>query len=293
MNQRCAFITMGSMQGWVCDDDLAIPALGALGWEVEKIPWREREVDWRRFDIVVIRSPWDYPTDAPLFLANLEEIEASGTLLLNPLELVRWNLHKSYLARLAARKVSVVPTRWLDQPGQNDILEMFAEFETDTLVIKPSVGANAEHAHVLRAHRIEKDWPTIEPVFEHRQSMVQPFRTAIQTEGEYSLMFMDGELSHAIRKKPMEGDFRSQEEHGADISPAKPEPLLAQRAGEAVAALSERPLYARADMIRNPEGDFEVMELELIEPSLYLRMEPGAPERFARAIVRRAESGRK
>lgn len=288
MKQRCAFITMDSMEGFVCDDDLAIPALKALDWEVEKISWRAREIDWQRFGIVIIRSPWDYPTDAPRFLALLEEIEKSGTPLQNPLELVRWNLHKSYLARLAESGVNIVPTRWLDQPRLKDIRALFLEYGTDTLVIKPSVGANAEHAHVLRADEIEQVWPGIQPVFNHRQAMVQPFRPAIQNEGEYSLMFIDGELSHTIRKKPKAGDFRSQEEHGADISPVTPESLLVKRAAEAVAALSVRPLYGRADMIRNPDGDFEVMELELVEPSLYLRMDPGAPARLARAIVSHA-----
>jgi glutathione synthase/RimK-type ligase-like ATP-grasp enzyme len=259
---------------------------------VEKISWRTPERNWQRFDIVVIRSPWDYPSDAPRFIRLLEQIEASGTPLLNPLELVRWNLHKSYLGWLHERNVSVVPTRWLDQPGHKDIVAMFTEHATDTLVIKPSVGANAEHAHVLRADTMDLEWPCIEPVFEKRQAMVQPFRPAIQSEGEFSLIFMDGELSHAINKKPRQGDFRSQEEHGADISLARPESLLVHRASEAVAALSAKPLYGRADMIRNPAGDFEVMELELIEPSLYLRMEPGAPERFARAIIRRAAQAR-
>lgn len=289
MTQRCAFITMDSMDGFVCDDDLAIPALEELGWEVEKISWRARDTDWSRFAIVVIRSPWDYPTDAPRFMALLEEIEASGTPLLNPLELVRWNVHKSYLGWLAERKVSVVPTRWLDQPKHADILALFHEYGTDRMVIKPAVGANAEHAHVLRLASLETDWPEIEPIFERRQAMVQPFREAIESEGEFSLMFMDGELSHAILKTPKSGDFRSQEEHGAQITPVEPEPALVQRAAEAIASLSVTPLYARADLIRNPDQDFEVMELELIEPSMYLRMSPGAPERMARAIIRRAQ----
>ncbi len=291
MIQRCAFITMDSMEGFVCDDDLAIPALKELGWDVEKISWRSRGTDWTRYGIVVIRSPWDYPTDAPRFLALLDEIEASSTPLFNPPELVRWNLHKSYLNWLDERDVSVVPTRWLDKPRKADILALFDEYGSDKMVIKPAIGANAEHAHVLDKRTLEQDWPEIEPVFEHRQAMVQPFRTAIQSEGEYSVMFVDGEISHTIRKTPKAGDFRSQEEHGADIALVEPEALLVKRASEAVRALSVRPLYGRADMIRNPDGDFEVMELELIEPSMYLRMDPEAPMRLAKAIIRRARSG--
>lgn len=290
MTQRCAFITMDSMEGFVCDDDLAIPALKELGWIVEKVSWRAQGTDWTRYEVVVIRSPWDYPTDAARFLALLDEIEASGTPLFNPPELVRWNLHKSYLKWLEERDVNVVPTRWLNKPRQADIQALFEEYATDTMVIKPAVGANAEHAHVLYKATLERDWPGIEPVFEHRQAMVQPFRDAIQSEGEYSLMFVDGKISHTIRKTPKAGDFRSQEEHGADITLVEPETLLVRRASEAVSALSQRPLYGRADMIRNPDGDFEIMELELVEPSMYLRMDPGAPMRFAEAIIRRARA---
>lgn len=292
MTQRCAFITMDSMEGFVCDDDLAIPALKELGWDVEKVSWRARGTDWARYAVVVIRSPWDYPTDAPRFLALLDEIEASGTPLLNPPELVRWNLHKSYLKWLEERDVNVVPTHWLNKPRQADILALFDEYDCDTMVIKPAVGANAEHAHVLYKGSLDQDWPGIEPIFERRQAMVQPFRHAIQSEGEYSLMFVDGKISHTIRKTPKAGDFRSQEEHGADITLVEPEALLVRRASEAVSALSLRPLYGRADMIRNPEGDFEIMELELVEPSMYLRMDPEAPMRFARAIIRHARPAR-
>lgn len=288
MKQRCAFITMDNMDGYVCDDDLAIPAMAKLGWQVDKISWWDTDTDWTRYDIVVIRSPWDYPSDAPRFLENMERITAAGTPLVNPLALVRWNLHKSYLQQLAGRGVNTVPTRWLDRPTREDIVELFTAYASDTLVIKPAVGANAEHAHVLRPGELDAVWPTIEPVFAERQAMVQPFRAAISTEGEYSLIFIGGKLSHTINKLPKAGDFRSQEEHGADITLAQPEPLLVQRATEAVQALDWPPLYGRADMIRNPDGDFEVMELELVEPSLYLRMDPGAPERLARAIVERA-----
>jgi hypothetical protein len=114
--------------------------------------------------------------------------------------------------------------------------------------------------------------------------MLQPFLHAVQEEGEYSLFFFSGEYSHAILKVPAAEEFRSQEERGAEIHPVQPQADLLARGRQALAAVTPPPLYARVDLVRNAAGEFEVMELELIEPSLYLRTDPGAPERFARAV---------
>jgi hypothetical protein len=114
--------------------------------------------------------------------------------------------------------------------------------------------------------------------------MVQRFMPAILVEGEYSLFFFNGVFSHAILKVPAEGEFRSQEERGADVRAVTPEPSLLRRAESALAAIGSIPLYARVDMVRDDTADFRVMELELIEPSLYLRTDSGAPPRFAEAV---------
>ena len=114
--------------------------------------------------------------------------------------------------------------------------------------------------------------------------MVQSFMPAVMSEGEYSLFYFNGRFSHAILKVPAASEFRSQEERGADIRRAVPESLLRERGRRAMAALATVPLYARVDFVRTPDDDFAVMELELIEPSLYLRMDPDAPARFARAV---------
>jgi len=288
MNRLCAFLTMDNMEGFVCDDDLALPAMQSLGWDVERVSWRRPDVDWRRYGIVVIRSAWDYTQDVQQFLAVLQTIETAGVPLQNPLQLVRWNLHKSYLGALAAEGIAIVPTAWLDAPSLDQVKGFFETFDCPQLVMKPAVGANAEHAYVLDPATLSARWPPIERVFGERQAMIQPFRTAIQEEGEFSLMFMGGRLSHTILKTPRPGDFRSQEEHGSRITAVRPEPHLASRAQRALDALPCRPLYARVDMVRNPAGDFEVMELELVEPSLYLRMDPAAPMRLARAIIEQA-----
>jgi glutathione synthase/RimK-type ligase-like ATP-grasp enzyme len=154
----------------------------------------------------------------------------------------------------------------------------------EDLVVKPVVGANGQDAYRFARHEDAERWAGIAARFPGRACMVQPFMGNVLAEGEYSLFFFSGDFSHAILKVPAAGEFRSQEERGAEILAVAPEERLLQRGRQALAAVAPTPLYARIDFVRNAAGDFAVMELELIEPSLYLRMDPGAPARFAGAI---------
>ena len=283
--RRCAFLTLDDAAGYVIDDELAYEPLRGLGWRVEAIPWRRPAVSWGDFDAVVIRSPWDYQKDPVAFLAVLLEIERSGTPLFNGLDLVRWNLPKNYLGELAARGVPTVPTVWRDRLGPSDLAGMFDAMGANEIVVKPVIGANADGAFRLNRTAGSERVNEVEKRYARRALMVQPFVEAVVEEGEYSLLFFDGEYSHTVLKAPKAADFRVQEEHGGDIRPFEADgPLLA--AGHAVIeGLGERPLYARVDLVRSNDGDgFWLMELELIEPSLYLRTEPEAPGRFARAL---------
>jgi glutathione synthase/RimK-type ligase-like ATP-grasp enzyme len=283
--KRCAFLTLDDPAGYVIDDELACGPLRGLGWRVEAIPWRRPGVSWGRFDAVVIRSPWDYQKDPVAFLAVLWEIERSGTPLFNGLDLVRWNLPKKYLGELAERGVPTVPTVWLDRLGPGDLIGMFDAMGVDEIVVKPVVGANADGAFRLDRSAGSERTGELEGYYSRRALMAQPFVRAVVEEGEYSLVYVDGEYSHTVLKAPKAMDFRVQEEHGGEIRSVEVDrPLRA--AGEAVIeALGERPLYARVDLVRsNDDEGFWLMELELIEPSLYLRMDPEAPERFARAL---------
>jgi len=292
--RACAFLTMADESGFVTDYRPGIPPLEALGWTVECVPWRGPGRDWSRYDAVYIAAPWDY-TEAPdAFLATLGAIEASGALLVNPLALVRWNLDKRYLQDLERRGVATVPSLWCERFGDATPDAWFGELGADRLVVKPRIGANAERTYVLDGPPAPMPAGTLARAFAQRPFIVQPFIAAIRTEGEYSLFYLGGKLSHAIRKLPKAGDFRVQEEHGADIRPATPDADLVAAGDVALAAVDPVPAYARADFVRGADGRFLLMELELIEPSLYLRMDPGAPGRFAAALddyVRRHRAG--
>lgn len=286
MDRRCAYLTMDDMGDFVSDAELSIAPMAKLGWAVEMVPWR-RDVDWDEFDLVYICTPWDYQDDVAAFMDVLETIERSPAMLVNSLDLVRWNLEKTYLRELELRGADIVPSLFFERFDANSVAACFAAHEADRIVVKPVVGANADDIFVLTEPLAGANVDELRRVFADRAFFVQPFIDSVQSEGEYSLFFLGGDYSHAILKKPKQGDFRTQEEHGADILGAAAPEALVDTAWSVLGVVNPQPVYVRADFVRG-RGRFLLMELELIEPSLYLRTDPGAPGRFAAALARAA-----
>lgn len=289
---RCAFLTLDDPTGWVMDDDLTHAPLGALGWRTDMVSWRAPAATLRAYDAVVIRSTWDYHEHGEAFLDALAAIEGAGVPLHNPLALVRWNVRKTYLRDLAARGVPVVPTTWREQLAPGELADVMAAVGAPEVVIKPVVSASAKGAFRLDARSARERAGDVEAYFANRALLAQPFVPAVVAEGEFSLMYFNGEHSHTILKTPKAGDFRVQEEHGGDIRAVPTEPALHAAGRRALAAIGEAPLYARADFVRTGDGEFALMELELIEPSLYFRTDPPSAERFARALHERMARAR-
>ena len=281
--KKCAFLSLDEVGDYVIDDEHAIEPLSALGWRVSTVSWRQKNMPWSDFDLVIIRSTWDYWNDVATFLATLEQISRQ-TLLANHLELVRWNLVKTYMRDLQEKGIGIVPTLWASSLQADSFTRFQAELGTSEIVVKPAVGANGEDAFRVSRSDPAQRLESIAARFRRRDCMIQPFMPNIISEGEYSLFFFSGQYSHAILKTPAKSEFRSQEEHGGEIRSIAPQEKLLLRAQQAMETISPSPLYARIDFIRDDADDFLVMELELIEPSLYLRMDPQAPGRFAAAI---------
>ena len=281
--KSCAFLTMHNLTGFVTDDDLVLGELAARGWRVEPMPWRDRSIDWDRFDAVVVRSTWDYQADAVTFASVLATIESSRARLANELSTMRWNLNKTYLRELDARGVEIPPTAWYSGLDGIETDALFDALATDEIVIKPVIGANADDTYRLTRAGMRESADELARVFAYRDCIVQPFLPAVVTEGEFSLMYFNGIFSHAILKTPKADDFRVQEEHGGLIRRIDPEPALRAAADAAIRAVSPVPLYARADLVRSGSA-FVLMELELIEPALYFRMDSASPARFAQAF---------
>ena len=247
-----------------------------FGEDLVFTPWTEAG-DLTKFALVMPLLSWGYQRDPALWFQTLDEWEAQGCRFANSIRTVRWNTNKDYLIELGDEGVAIVPTILATSLDPDDLIAAHERFGDD-LVIKPSISGGADGTYRLAAHD-----PIPFDVFE-REMLIQPMMPAIASEGEFSLFYFGGTLSHAILKKPAIGDFRVQEQHGGhEVSIAAP--ANAQRlAAAALGALREVPLYARVDMVRGGDGDFRLMELELIEPSLFLSYGADAGARFAAAV---------
>jgi glutathione synthase/RimK-type ligase-like ATP-grasp enzyme len=280
-----AFLSMDDLSGYVFDDDLAIPHLVALGWTVETVSWESQLADWSRFDAVIIRTTWNYQQNLPAFLDKLSLI-SSQTRLLNPLGTVKWNADKSYLRELTANGATPIPTLWGSNiSAVSEIEAMFAQLGTAEIVIKPTVSANAEATYRLSLNSLLI--PEAVAAFVSREFLAQPFLNQVTEEGEYSLFYFNGDFNHAILKTPKSGDFRVQEEHGGIIQAVTPTQKLLSEGAKIIEVIGHDLLYARVDFVQIEPGIYAVMEVELIEPALYLRMDPSAPEQFSLAIHNR------
>lgn len=277
-----AFLGMDDLGVYVSDDDLAYAPLGELGWNVEIVPWRARGVRWERFAGVVIRTPWDYPEDPPGFVRALERVEASGVPLANPLALVRANLRKTYLLELGRRGCPVPRTEVVGALDAATLAAFVRSAGEHGAVVKPVVGASG-----WEAFRVQAGDPTGAEralrALAGREVLLQPFLPSVLSRGERSLVYFAGAFSHALDKVPVAGEFRVQEEHGGVVEGVVPDARSLEIAERIVALLEPIPLYARVDLVWDTAGPV-LMELELIEPSLYLRTNPEGPARFAAAV---------
>ena len=282
--KRCAYLTMDDTEGWAIDSDLSFAPMRSLGWTIDMVPWRSAGVAWDAYDAVYINTPWDYPDDPQAFLSLLETIDRSDAVLVNDIALVRWTIPKTYLRDLESRGAAIVPSLWYDAFDAAMLPGFFDTYQAERIIVKPVVSTNAHNTFLLERPVPASVVKKIEEVFARRPFVVQPFIENVQSEGEYSLFFFSREFSHAILKTPKDEDFRVQEEHGARINAWEPESALLETAAEVLELVEPVPVYARCDFIRGPDGRFLLMELEVIEPSLYLRMASAAPMRFSRAF---------
>ncbi len=284
--QQCAILSMDSLADFEAYDHLLDKPMAALGWKTHLVSWRDDAINWNNFDAVLIRTPWDYQEDADKFLQVLQNIENSKAHLENSLNIVRWNINKNYLKELQSNGVCIVPTLWPESFSAAAVDGYFSHFNTDQIVLKPRVSANADNTFWLTKANYQQYLPDLVAAFAERQLMVQPFIQSVLSEGEFSCFYFAGQYSHSILKTPKADDFRVQEEHGGQLQKIEPEAKLRQQAEHALAQIGEMPMYARVDFVRFGE-QFAMMEAELIEPSLYFNMDDQSAGRFAKAFTER------
>jgi len=257
---------------------VAADALRAAGVSTDVVSWDE-DRDWGAYELVVVRTPWDYFDRVTQFLDWAARVERE-TSLVNPADVLRWNSHKGYLAEFTAKSVPTVPTRLVPGPS-TDVADQIREVPWEEIVVKPAVDGGARHAW-----RGLRDDPSLSRVAErltdHGDVVVQPFVPAI-VDGERSLVFLGGRFSHAVRKVPKAGDYRSQRHLGGREVDHEPDSAELQVALAAMAAAPGRLTYARVDLVEW-EGAPVLIELEVIEPDLFLRDVPERVDRFVEVV---------
>lgn len=251
-------------------------ALAQVGRDIQIVQWDGDGIDWSRYEAAITAVTWDYAARPEQFLARLAEV-AEQTRLINSLDVIRWNLNKTYLKDLAERGAQMVPTRWVDKATPEAAEAAFAAFGTDRIVIKPVVGAGAWR-QVLFAKG--EAWPS-EADLPPGAAMIQPFLSTIQSEGEYSFLFFNGQFSHAVVKRPKKGDYRIQTSFGGSAEPYMPSADDLLDARDVLESVPEELFHARVDMVRAEDGSLLLMELELIEPYLFVEDAPDFIPTFA------------
>lgn len=266
------------------DDQLLQAALTARGHRADAVVWDDPDVAWQHYDLIMVRSCWDYHLRPAAFRAWITRLETLGVPLWNPPALLRWNLDKRYLLDLAGRGVPVVPTLYLERRTIPDLAALLAERGWSEAVVKPAIAATAFHTWRTRAAAAGAVQGRLATLLAERAMLIQPLMPQI-ADGEWSLLYFGGAFSHAVLKRPAPGDFRSQDDFGATIEPRRAPPALVTQGLAMLAQLDEPWLYARVDGLL-VDGVLTLMELELIEPSLFLDAAPAAAEQLAVACER-------
>jgi glutathione synthase/RimK-type ligase-like ATP-grasp enzyme len=266
------------------DDQALIAPLAARGIKACPAVWSDPSVNWSQAGAVLIRSCWDYHLRQKEFLAWITSLEKSGVRVWNTPAMLRWNADKIYLRELERKGVPIVPTLWPEAGFR--LQQELRKHGWKNAVVKPRVSATAHRTILTSADEANSAQALVDDLLYGPGVMVQEFMEEVSTRGEWSLIFFSGRFSHAVIKTPKAGDFRVQHDFGGAERIAKPPDSVIQAASHAIAAIAGTPLYARVDGVESG-GQFLLMELELIEPALFLKLSNGAAERLAEAIAAR------
>lgn len=255
-------------------------ALALAGVEAVPTPWTAHVEDasgLKEFPLVLALIVWGYHRDHDRWMTATRTWAGAGLPLANPASVLGWNSDKAYLARLEAAGIPIPPTLWTDHATQDQVDAAFDRLGAETLIVKPAVSGGAWKTTRLNRGDVLSDAPV-------GRALIQPYLPTIETEGETSLLFFGGRFSHAVNKRPVAGDFRIQVQYGGLYETVTPPPAALALAERVLAAVEEPLLYARIDMTPDANGDWLLMEAELVEPDFYLGNDPTGGRLFAQAV---------
>ncbi|MFT2008444.1 ATP-grasp domain-containing protein [Pontibacter sp. 13R65] len=285
--QQIALVTCESLGVYTnnadSEDERLIQFLKDKGLAVSFQVWDDENIDWSVFSAIIIKSPWDYFDKIEAFYAWLQKLEKAGRPVLNPVKILRWNADKIYFKDLAQQGVKVVPSYWIDKGQSFDADAVFAQLQADKIIVKPRVSGGAKNTFAISRSQAGAHASRLNELLQEEGFLAQPFLNEINTGGEWSFLFFGGQYSHAVLKTAKPGDFRVQHYLGGSVhTPTPPAALLAT--AQAIAdRFATDCLYARVDGVVQ-DNELVLMELELIEPFLFLSMEVGATERYYEAL---------
>lgn len=262
------------------EDELLKSFLTKKGLDFVFEVWDNPAVDWEQYDALIIKSPWDYFEKAATWYAWLDKVKHLKVL--NPVSVLRWNSDKIYLQEIADAGFDIVPSEWLDKGKSPDWDQLFSHFDTKRLIIKPRISGGALHTYALSDHDSHK-MEEIEELLQEFDFMAQPFIQQIPDKGEWSFIFFNNQLSHTILKTAKEGEFRVQHFFGGTIHAVEAPSYLLKTAQELVNQFAKGCLYARVDGVEI-EGQLHLVELELIEPLLFMFTDEHAFENYYKAL---------
>jgi len=286
MLRRISLVTCREHPDLPPDDRPLVAELSRLGIAATISSWDDPAVPWSTFDAIVLRSTWDYHLRIDEFRLWIEARRGEGAALWNPAPLLLWNTHKSYLRDLEGKGIPIAPTRFLaaDPRRGLGLVRILEEERWDRAIVKPAVSGGAYRTHLVD-RRTSDSLDGLDPRLPEIDLLVQEYLPEIESTGEWSLVYIDGAFSHAVRKLPASGDFRVQTELGGTVRAERPGRALLREADRVIGAVDSPWIYARVDGVES-RGKFRLMELELVEPSLFLDAAPDAARRFAAAIDR-------
>jgi glutathione synthase/RimK-type ligase-like ATP-grasp enzyme len=271
----------------LCDDDrLLLDYLNGQGIRAEAVVWDAGDVAWERFGCVVLRSCWDYHLRPHEFADWVRRLAGAHVPLVNPAETVLWNMDKTYLQDLSRNGVKVAPTVRLRKGEPADLHAILESEGWEEAVIKPSISATAFQTWRTSLAEAANHNTGLQKMLAEADMLVQPFIKEVVQKGEWSLVFLGGEYSHGVLKRPQKGDFRVQELFGGSSTRSTPPDQVVEQAAKVLQRAGRPWSYARVDGIE-VEGELLLMELELIEPYLFLGEHPQAAQRFGEAILRK------
>lgn len=276
-------LTCEKLPELIASDQQIIPELAQHGIKAKAIIWDDPTINWTEFDYLIFRSTWDYFEKETEFNHWLEKIEKLGVKTLNPIAIIKQNKHKFYLRNLEKEGVCILPTLFIDKTNNLNLAALIPT-HWKKAVIKPAFSAGSYQTEVFEVTNIEKINRDYQNIASEKEILLQEFMPEIQTLGETSFIFFNKQFSHAVNKKPVDGDFRIQVQFGGKYSLVQPNAELIKKAQKIVNTFPEKLLYARVDGIAI-ENELHLMEVECIEPDLYFNLAEGSLTRYVNAII--------